>query len=51
MRDTKRKIELPEKGKFTLDFKKGFLGVNYQILQKTIDIMMKQNEEASLQTK
>lgn len=51
MRNIKRKIEIPERGKFSLDFRKGFLWINYQVLQKTIDIMMKQNEEASHQTK
>ncbi len=51
MRDIKRELHLPEKGKFSLDFRKWFLWVNYQVLQKTMDIMMKQNELASLQTK
>ena len=36
---------------FNIDFKKTFIWINYQILQKTIDIMMSQNEERSLSTK
>jgi predicted acylesterase/phospholipase RssA len=33
-----------------MEFNKTFIWVNYQILQKTIDIMMKQNENRSLET-
>lgn len=50
LRDLKREINYKNKI-FSFEFKKWLIWLNYQILQKTIDIMMKQNEDSSLSTK
>lgn len=46
-----RDITRPIKTKINIlwiEFNQNFLGLSYQILQKTIDVMMKQNEDRSL---
>ena len=50
LRDITRVINRKAK-LFKMDIDKTFIWINYQILQKTIDIMMKQNENRSLTTK
>ena len=50
LRDLGRKINYKHKF-LSIEFKKWIIWLNYQILQKTIDIMMKQNEDRSLNAK
>ena len=48
LRDVARKIN-KKINILWLEVDKTFVGINYQIIQKTIDIMMKQNEDRSLE--